>query len=301
MPNNPIAILDTVEGSGFEYEPGRVRKMRGAIVSGLSGDPSIAMEQCLFAQNMPLIGDTKTVPSIGGQTVQVIFLGLRIGAVSGDTAVCQLIYDSFSGAQPTVSIIEVRSFEQAVAVDYALSTREPVLIPAWTNPADAKDFIAADIWTRTVMMTFTEVTVSGIKYGDPMITGGSGQFTGNGIPQFFNHQGRTPYESAVGNVNEGLWRGLDTGFWRINDGGVSLSRYAGWFSYRMSAITRNLIDWSDIGMLINRQTNRKVPISNSDLDNLLSPPYSEGVIASVPGAARVGDYPTISFPPLFGF
>ena len=273
MPTTAIFTPDTVEGSSIDYGYGQSAKIRGGLVTGITGDPATALDQCLFASGMPTLGHQIIVGASS-----LIFRNLKATAVSGDTCRVQLVYDNNTGLQPSAYTIDSRSFEQSFQTDLLPGTRQPLRVDLWTNPDDSSDKIPGDNVTFTFSRTMRVLSVSGLKYGNPPTT----------------------YEEKVGYANDAPWRGKPIGYWRITEGGTNISKYSGYYTYKLSALTQNDQDWSSIGVLVNKLNGRKAKIKPADLTTLLSSPYSYGS-SNVNGAIRVCPYQTTSFSSLFGF
>jgi len=271
-------IPDTVEGSEIDITSARPTKTRGGLVTGINGDPATALDQILAACTAAgfALGSTAT---FGGVTVYLHRIVAR--TFSDDSARVQLIYDSDFGGTSTAYIITFQGYEQAYQNNRLPGTRIPLLVPKWTDPADANNSVQADLATATFSYPMRQVTVSGIKIGSPPAPG--------------------TYDGFIGYGNASTFLGLPVGYWKIVSGGSSISKYSGYYSYNLSAVTKNIEDWSQIFTLFNHKAQIYVTIAATNDASLKSPAYSNGIIASVPGGLRVGPYPLTNYFSLFGF
>lgn len=270
----PIFIPDSVDDSRLEYEPSKPVLTRGGYVTGLNPPASGALEQVFTATGMPPLGQRAT---IGGTTI--LLRKILAVPVSQDTLRVQLIYDN-EGGTTGLYVIESKAFEQSYQTDLVPGTRDAIHIDDWVNPNDDKDTVKGDNVVITITRTMREVTVTGTKPGiNPPMT----------------------FENAVGYANDGPWRGLATGYWRVTDGGTSISKYQGYYNFHCSALSKGNEDWSEIGILVSTKTGRKIKVDPDDLQQLLQPDYSYGIISNKPGIIRVGPYDTTNFSSLFGF
>lgn len=288
----PTFIPDTVDGSSLTYQPrvfGGTTKIRGGIVTDLTGDPSTILEQCMYASGMPQMGIATLV---GG--VNVVFNKLQVDAISADTARVQLIYESFQAA-PVAYIVSSRTYLTSYTRNTIPGSRIPIRPPDWYEnngqptaggpslhgtiqvPANK---IPSDNCSMTFLRPIREVSVKGMRYGKPK----DGQ-----------------YEQNVGQVNDAPWRGLDIGYWVISDGGTDLSKFQGFYNFHISAQTQNNEDWSQVAILKNTLTGRFIKDEANNLPKLLAFPYRYGIIGGAPGLIRIGPYETVDFGSVYPF
>lgn len=284
----PTATLDTVEGSSLDYSPNENSVLvRGGIVTGLSGDPSQALGECLNADGMPPLGESTQI----GQKV-LFFRRLQVepnplGA--SDVVSVKLIYDTINGPNSAYTITE-SSFLQVYETNRLPGTRVPLLVPEW-SPANTTGGIGgaiaavsppvpADLAMGRFEFVMSQVTIAGIK------------------------QGAAPpprtYSGNVGGANKDAWLGLGKGMWKVVGGESTASVWSGYFSYSLSALTKNIEDWSEIRQLYDHKLGHFVKLPQSDEDKLASANYDYGIFVKVPGAIRYGPNPLINFNPLFG-
>ena len=90
------------------------------------------------------------------------------------------------------------------------------------------------------------------------------------------------------------------GYWRLDNYQTDYAVYNGYYTLRAFATTKVTEDWSESGTLRNAQTGRFVRVTPESITTLMSGAYTYG-ITNGNGIQRVGFYPLISFPALFGF
>jgi hypothetical protein len=273
-------ILDTVADSSLEVTANLPTKIRGALVTGLTGDPSTALDQVigLLAANSLALGSTIT---LSGWAQPLFFHRLVARPLGSDSLRLQLIFDTDFGGQQSALIVRTRGYLTPYQTNMVPGTRIPLKAPKWTDPANAKNTVPADNVTFTIQRPMREISVSGVKFGALPATG--------------------TYDGFIGYSNVGAWLGKNTGYWLITDGGADVSVYQGWYSFHLSAMTKNVEDWSETGLLMNKQTGRYVEANNDDITALIGLPYQQGIIGTKPGLMRWGPYPTTNYFPLFGF
>lgn len=282
---------DTVEGSELDYSRifGQGSKTRGGLVTGVDGDPTTAMEQCITAIGLQLGASM----NVGGQTM--VFNRIVAKALGGDSMRVQLIFEAVPFGTPTAYQVTCKTSLQGYDRDTYPGSGLPIRCPAWTDTTPGKTIvnpttghtehapsatIPADNVTMPFLRPIREVTISGVKYGVPK----EGQ-----------------YEENIGYANASQWRGKGPGFWVISAGGTDASRFSGYYSFNIGCMTQNNEPWSQIGILRNRQTGRYIDGSAADIKALQALPYAYGEIGTKPGIVRVGKFDTIDFDAAFGF
>lgn len=275
------AILDTIANSSLNYsenEPSE--KVRGGLVTEISGDPATAFDQCLTADGMPSLGDSIVV---NGKTLYYRRLIVR-PTDAGDTATVQLVYDNNISGQNSALIIDFHSYEQEYESNRIPGTREPILIPDWfPKGGQAGNFQMMPIKGDLAMVRFAypmrQVSVSGIQQGKMPPPG--------------------TYDANAGGVNDKDFLGLPAGWWRFQDGDQKASVYNGYFQFSASAVTKNIEDWSRYEILYSQKYGIFAKVDPDDDKTLHQAKYKHGIMASVPGCIRIGPYPTLDFDSLF--
>jgi hypothetical protein len=109
------------------------------------------------------------------------------------------------------------------------------------------------------------------------------------------------FEGASGYVNAAQWRNRGIGYWLVNDGGVDASPFTGTYGWHLSAITRNIMDWSEIRDFEDPRTGFPIPVTQADQQTVKNATYKQGVISKVNGRTRWAQFPMKDFTSLFGF
>jgi hypothetical protein len=278
MPDPALQYIpDTVDGSEIEHNYTSSTRIRGGLVVGLHGDPSQALEQIIAASGMPKFGD---VINSNGRTLYL--KNIRAKAIGADMARVALTYDSvFSSETSSAYLIRTRSYLTTYETNMLPGTRVPIRIDLYADPDHGFNVVPADNVTFRFQRPMRSIEVSGLKFGAPPTD--------------------DKYEKNIGYANAGPFRGLARGYWVLTDGGVDLSRYKGFYTWNLSALTRNTEDWSETGILRDSRTGKFVNVLPADIAALLALPYDYGIIGKRNGIIRVGPYPVTDFATLFGF
>jgi hypothetical protein len=275
-------LLDTVDGSEFDIQVGSPNVSRGGLVTGISGDPSTAIDQVIAAAGLPL-GQAGT---INGQSA---FLQRVTGrAASSDTFRVQLMFGNAGSFTPSAYVITDRSYTQAYQSNRIPGTRKRLLVPRWRQNADdpheddpSNPSVPADLAMMTWQYPMREIIVSGLKYGSP--------------------PDDSVYAGKIGKANAEQFLGLPRGYWHINSASTNDSKYSGYYSYQGSAVSKVVEDWSHVFTLYSSLVNKYVDIDPAVEQRVLGAAYKYEVIDSGPGILRVGPFDLTSFAAIFGF
>lgn len=106
----------------------------------------------------------------------------------------------------------------------------------------------------------------------------------------------------VGKVNETEWRGLPKGYWLVSDHTTNVSKYTGYYSRRLAAVSRVVEDWSLRFFFRNPDgTYAQVLDATYTAVNALDYAYGEIYDTAESGISRHGPYPLTDFEEFFGF
>jgi hypothetical protein len=278
MADQPLTFIpDTIQDSGIDVGVVQSTKVRGGLVVGLTGSAETALDQILTATGMPLLGSTLV---LNGKALYL--QNIRAKAIETDSARVQLVYSNdFQSGQSSAYVISYRGYLQAYTNNRLPGTRIPLVIPKWVDPNNKFNKVRQDIAMGTFEYSMREVSVRGIKFGAAPAPG--------------------TYDGYSGYANDQMWLNKPTGYWKINSGSEDVSKYSGFYSYSISATTKNLEDWSELFTLYNRQTNQYVTLRPADELAMQNTPYSPGIMVQVQGGLRIGPCPVTNFTALFGF
>ncbi len=146
------------------------------------------------------------------------------------------------------------------------------------------EIVPVDYVTFNVPTPQRALAISGLKYGSP-----------------------PAYDDFVGMVNNAFWNGKDVGYWQLFKYEANIARYAGYYQYEAVATSRNIEDYSEIGILFNKKSGKYVEVPDATIAQMLSLPYKKGIIyptdaaSANSGVVRVGFADMTDFSDLFGF
>lgn len=170
---------------------------------------------------------------------------------------------------------------------------EPGGDPA-TSSKTVTPTVAPDLVNMRFFLPVLAVSVSGLVYGNPP----------------------TGYQEGVAYVSDGPWpsssiaaliRPKPRGYWMLQKYETAISKFKGYYTYDALAGTRVFADWSETGVLVNRQTGRHVEVSDEAVAAMNALPYDYGYIYPTGadqekvGIVRIGGNPILSFSDIFGF
>jgi len=301
-------ILDTLDGAKFE-QLGTVKQfVRTGIAYDLDTSNAFGtLYSVLQISNCPKWGDPDTV----SRDTQLTRISVEpVGG--GEMARCTFIYESFQGLAPSAYVITSRAYPRTLTTNRFIGTNAPLLceydpdgIGVPVAPAEADFFEPEhpkDMCLQNVFAPMRAVQVSQLIYGDP-----TPQQTFNGGGPLVA-QGGGDKGDFICHVNEGAWRGKDTGYWMLSEYATTKSKFQGYYTTEATAITKVLEDWSETSILRHSQTGKYVnyPGMADDIARAMKRGYRRGYIYGngpdeKKGFIRVGHYPTVSFSNLFGF
>jgi len=160
------------------------------------------------------------------------------------------------------------------------------------NQIGIRPEVAPDLVTMRFSLPALCVSISGLMYGSPP----------------------TQFQEGVAYLNNAAWpssvptiiKSKPKAYWKIDKYETAFSKYRGYYTYEAVATSRVFADWSETGVLVNRQSGRYVKVSQANIDAMNAKEYKHGIIypdteGIDPGIVRVGGNPLIDFPSVFGF
>lgn len=274
--------FDTIQRGAVQQQGLATRVLRGVSVTGIPSaltlsDPDVLMA----AQTAVASAAGANYPS----RADLFFVGLSIQGITNDGVQGYAIYESFQGQAPSSAILRNKSYVTSVRASVVPGTREPIKTRYIGNGVFAG---IKQGWTPAeceFLVPVTSIEASGLKYGDP-VTGGLAYI-----------------ENYVGYVNDAAWgpagRGTKPkGYWMIVEYEDQVSRYSGYYTYRVSLAAKNYEDWSVYQIIKHRQTGQYVVVDDGDAAATLAADYKQGIIIGTNeayGLVRVGGNPTVDF------
>lgn len=296
-------ILDTIQDAMFEQQGTIKRFVRTGIAHDLDTTNQFAtLYNVLAIPGCPKWGDTDTV----SRDTQLTKIQVR--PLSGDTAQCLFIYESFQGAGPASAyIVTSRSYPRTVETTYILADGLPMTCRAATPPPpDEAQFFdenwyVQDLVPMRVFAPMRGLQVSQLIYGSPKT-----QLPFNGKASPISLGQSIDKGSKICHVNSDWWQGLDTGYWMLSEFFSSESKYQGYYQTEATAITKVLEDWGETGILRSSITGKYATVDKTKVAEVLRKKYRPGYIFPTDpkdesGFIRVGHYPLANFKSLFGF
>jgi hypothetical protein len=288
-------MLDRVIGTDIDVRGNFARYTRGGYAKGLpvvAGNEHEMLWSIMSIPNCPRAGDTLPGhPALYFANFQATPLG---GSHEGGQARCRFVYETpqslATGVTPTSYVITSGVHSVGYQTDLIPGTRVPIR----TGDFVSTDFPDARVPADNVLMNITRahrvLRVSALRLGDPDDDKGD----------------------LVDHVNDGQWRGKGIGFWKLSGYETSVSKYGGYYQLAMEAESRVFEDWSETGLLEDRLSGKKVPVTEPDIAIMMGLPYAYGVIFPrkpkatfeadhEAGLVRAGPYPLTNFNAIFGF
>jgi hypothetical protein len=270
-------LLDTVDGSEFDVSTAATSNARGGLVTGISGDPSTAIDQVFAAAAAK--GFSLGKPAVvNGQSAFLQRIAGR--AASSDSFRVQLFFGTDGSFAPSAYVITDRSYTQAYQSNRIPGTRERILIPKWTDD-QGLNAVPADMAMVTWQYPMRQIEVSGMKYGSP--------------------PDDSQYAGKIAHANQEQFLGLGPGYWYVNGASTVASKYSGYYSYNASAVTKTIEDWAELFTLYSHLVNKYVDLDPELDQRVRAATYKYGVIDKDEGLLKVGPFPLTSFAALFGF
>lgn len=320
-----IRKADTLQGSEIEVTATTETAVRAFYIENLiviPGQESAALRSVFYAvddkgQPFPQLRQAHpTNPNLLNLSVRVV-----PASDSSAWAYCNYQIPIYQGA--SAYIIEDSSSLQSITTNFLPGSRAPIRvgydstkdsgIEQAADDGDNSIIIPQDVVPMSLLRPVRSLTVRQIILGRPKYlqkqTGFSDWFNGFAIP---SPPGTPPPgftgaanagvgpASFVGCVNSYPWLGLPTGYWLLTGFTSRLSKFDNYYETVATAITKNFEDWSEFGILRQKQTGRYVPVSNQELAKARNGGYSYGV-QQFQGVVRVGAYPPTDFTGIFGF
>jgi hypothetical protein len=277
---------DTIEGSQLEVEMAQGRCVRTGIMDGV--DTTDDPYQLLFEVINQLVnrGITLNPPSPLSQYQPFMLLRrVRVLGIADRSARVALFYETPEFGTPTAYLLRHSTVLTSYQTDLLPGTRIPLRIKdAYDLITDGGISTGFKIPGDNVLFTFLKplesIQVYALTYGQPKDS-----------------------RASVGKVNNNDWQGKAKAMWLLSEWTTDQYKYSGYYTLNAAAISRVDEDWSESGILINRQTGKKIHVQdeNTTAQAMMAQPYSFGIIYNNNGMMRVGPYGMTDFLALFGF
>lgn len=318
----PTLILDKIDGAELEATRYMARYTRMGTVDGIdlaSTSDADALVNVMAATNMPRFNDPLSASNPGLRLVRVRILPQmekfrRVRVALG--------YETLSADfTPTVYLLRDRTFSQNMRSMFIPGTMTPVLV-GFEPGSDEQDkalaipkkplWFECDISVRSLQLTMTQ-------YGRP--DGGAGEY-GNYVNNDDWPTGDVTFGDGrispipTGGIVTKTARSRPKGYWKLNVYQTDWLPNQGVANVTAEAFTKNIEDWSIVGMQQHEKTGRYPFGSLSDaeklgiLNTMKNRDYVYGIIYPRPdqfpgetdrGLVRFGPYPTTDFTQLFPF
>ena len=285
-------VLDTIADSALDRDiENPHRRVRTGIIKNIpvnTSTPDYAvLEKALAASGMPAMGDL--MPGYSNMFLSHI----RIIPAAYKTCRVLLTYEENTWPVATAYVLRDRSYlaqrqteflpgtKQVIEVAFK-GTRTISTVDENGNPISAAvdEVIARDKVAMNLLLPMRQINATAIVFGD--------------VPD--------DIQDLIGKVNNATWRGKDKGYWLITELETDVTRYKGYFTYSVTAMTKVNEDWSEYGVLVNHLTGRYAPIKQSDVDDLVADPYSYGITAPADsGIVKVCPYEEADYNGILGF
>lgn len=278
----------------------------GLTLAELSGDRTQALykiteevEDAIFTA----FGDL-AIPGHSNMKLSRIFAR----AFSDTSFMGQAVFESSStgGGTPSTYVLTDDSTASFRQTNMMPGTKQDLRV-GWT-PWGSHIGMKAKIEDDSVMFSFKfphrELAIQALIAGHPSNVGSGFASLASG-----SNPGVVGAQNKLCMVNDAAWPtapasnsypSLPAGYWSLQRYATRESRYSGYYTLEAVAESRVVEDWSETGTLRSNQTGRYIDVDPDDKAALLALPYSNTVMSGN-GIIRVGPYPMVSFPGLFGF
>jgi hypothetical protein len=302
--------LDVTDGSQVEYlGTNPIRAIRAGRARGLPTDTSsMDPEAVLFAVTQAARtaagasgpDDTPTYP---GHSSLLLTRTLVSGiSNTAQAASVKLVYEPFSGAAASSLIFDVGSSLSTFATNQMPGTRKLFAVGWSDSPptGDEEDFFAnavpVDYPVINMLRGCGRVSVTQLQVGTLDVTEAA------------------TFSSYVERVNDAEWMGRPKGSWIVSEAQAQISRYAGYYTKRISALRLGDDAWSYYTILRNALTGKYVGTPTAMQANQAAlkaldyeprsirwPSIGTSPDANWDGIARIDPYLDTDFGTLFGF
>jgi hypothetical protein len=302
---NPLVTLNLLDGAQVEQEGPFRRSTHVALIEGIdTSDDWLVMHKAieLLAAHDPPIRLGEFHPSGDGTQLW----RLRVIPFRDDAVRVVLTFEKpLLNWTPTAYVIRDRGYMTEWETEFLFgSQRRPLFLvhefdTVTVDPSGDKTTLKTtlrDAARHRAFRPMKVLNVSGLKYGTPPAV----------------------IKNSLGYVNDATWQGLDKGYWLMFDYQTDVAKFAGYYTYSASAITKIREDWGEPSMLTNHLTGKRIeidpdPVKAAKLaEDFMKEPYEYGMKQLTvtdsasgktlkKGLAKIGDYETISFGSIFGF
>lgn len=296
----PTFKWDLIQGSEAELTPDVTRAKRIGLAKGIDMSvPSIALADLVNATGFPGMRSAihPTKPWLILLRVHLVGMSEHKGWVR-----VELEYGTEqSEFTPTVYTLTDDSYLIQSTTPLVPGTKTPI-IATYTDSTNS-----ANTFSDLVMMKFDRqaraVGVTALRYTRP--TGGwqdrVGYVNNDTWPTNFVS---VPTPLTGGSASQRAATSYPMGYWKLTRYRTTWNRQ-GYTLVEAQAATKVFEDWSEYGVLQNRQTGRYPFGALSDaatiMGSLTGAAYSHGIIAAGNGIVRVGPAPMTDFHDIFGF
>jgi hypothetical protein len=273
--------------------------IRGGRIKGLSGLAGAPQSNALLKAMEALSAVGVTLYPIGSahpDDSSMVLTGLVIkGLPSFDATDVLLRYETPTGFPGTALIYETDSSLQPAQRDKYPGSNLPIFI-GWQGRASAggaeepvSQVIALDTAPFAYLRPIIRVSATLIRAG------------------FLDDTTTQANADSIGVVNDKPWMGRPIGSWLMTDYKSTVSRYAGTYSVRASAIRKKGEDWRVLDVLRSRTTGKIATPDSTKISQTLALPYKYGKIGvaeviytpKTDGMICHGPYQTADFPSLW--
>jgi hypothetical protein len=281
----PVEVkFPVVRGTQLDLTPNTSRLVTRAMISGLptsvADDPEVIWQAYSAVTGLGAAYNFNTNVGLTGHSALTL-QRLILRGITGNACVADIIHEtpSFGGSPVSALLIRNRSFmtsRQANTYVDAAGKRQPIWVRGCVDPSTG-DTCKDDYATIAHLHPTRAIQVSGLTYGTPANGG----------------------ETLFGHVNQGTWQGLPRGYWLVTEWSTDISKYAGYYTYSITALTRETIDWGEIATLRNEKTGKFIKLPSTVEDNVGSAPYNNNLFLDE-GATKVGPFPVANLTGIFG-
>lgn len=315
----PTLILDKIDGAELEATRFMARYTRMGTVNDIdlaSTSDADALANVMLADNMPAFNTPLSASNPGLRLARVRILPqlekfrrVRV-ALSYET-----IEANFT---PMAYLLRDRTFSQNYEGFFIPGTRKVVLvgfdIPIGPGTSAEEEALRAFAMPKTPLKMSFDISIRSLQltiqqYGRP--DGGSAEYV-----NYVNDDDWPTSDITFGGDATKTARSRPKGYWKLQSYSTDWLRNQGVAMIQAEAATKNIEDWSIVGLLRHEKTGRypfgSLPgseqlfilttMAGRDYENAVIYPRPDVFIGETDrGLVRVGPYPTTNFTDLFNF
>jgi hypothetical protein len=266
----PNIVLDEVSGFQLTQQGTAGRLYRGFTATDF--DTSSATDSTLAFTARDAVIAANGGPNFPGRP-EYLLTGIIIRGITNNGFRGQLVFETFSGLQPSVFVVRDASFTATRRVVYSPASGDLFKVDF---DAGGGVVIPEDIAHVELDWPMRAISVTATRFGRP--PAGLGR--------------------AVPSVNDGPWPSDDPypkGFWKVTSVVSDTNRVQGYYTYQATALTRTTDPWHELVVMQSKLHGRFAKVDAALFKTTFLKPYAFGIDRPAgKGFLRICPYPEVS-------